>query len=521
MKYKVILPALLVFAFFYRLYGLGNNYSFWSDEGHVAIFSRAILETGRPVLKNGLSTGWYQWLLYWIGAGSAKIFGLNEFALRFPSVVFGSLTVLAVYWLGKVLFSTSEESKPTSEVEYIPLLAAFLTAFLKIEILWSRQARPYQALQFFFVMGAYFLYKILDIRYKKLKSRNLEIVGFLLCAVCASLFHGLGLVLFFDGILFLILTNFKKLKKTFLLVLPLFLVLVFLFRDSLISTFSFVGKINNLYYYRVFLTKNYLILGILGGLGGLGLILRREFKKLFLFIIFLGTQIFIVSFVLGQPFIRYIYIVFPFLILLAFFGVNELTSCALRVINKGKIAKLLNCQIVKELGGLRNFIFVFFAVVLAGSLYVKGKLDLWPQAIYSLNEDMQEVPEVDWKKIYEFVGEKLKDNKDAVLITNWNDLPVWYLGEGRLNYIVQNWVTKDDKDPVSGAKIINSLEEFKEVLTKEKSGYFILDSWDDQIPDGVREYCHQNLKREFEIDRLYPVQPRYWTVWVYSWQSQE
>ena len=66
-------------------------------------------------------------------------------------------------------------------------------------------------------------------------------------------------------------------------------------------------------------------------------------------------------------------------------------------------------------------------------------------------------------------------------------------------------------------EIINSLDKFMNLLKTHKKGFFVLDSWDNIVPDDIREYCHKNLKRELEVDRLYPVQPRYWTVWVYSW----
>ena len=145
----LFMMALMAIGFWYRIYGLNNNNSFWTDENHLAIFARAILEKGKPILANGYSTGTYQWLQYWLSAISARIFGLNEFAIRFPSVIFGVLTIWAVYLLGKELFNKN-----------IGLVAAALITFLKIEILWSRQARPYQALQFFFVLGAWFIYKL-------------------------------------------------------------------------------------------------------------------------------------------------------------------------------------------------------------------------------------------------------------------------------------------------------------------------------------------------------------------------
>ena len=129
---------------------------------------------------------------------------------------------------------------------------------------------------------------------------------------------------------------------------------------------------------------------------------------------------------------------------------------------------------------------------------------------------MQEIPEIDWKKVYWFVGEKLKQNPGSVLVTNWSDLPVWYLGEGKPDFLVRKNVGVE-KDIFSKAMILSDLNNFHELVKNKKKGLIIIDSWDNAIPEGVTEYCHNNLKREFELDRLYPVQPRYWTVWVYSW----
>ena len=82
----------------------------------------------------------------------------------------------------------------------VGLVAAFFTTFLKIEILWSRQARPYQALQFFSLLGAWFIYKLT----KEEKFNWRYLLGFLFCGFLASLMHGLGLIIFFCGFLYLL-----------------------------------------------------------------------------------------------------------------------------------------------------------------------------------------------------------------------------------------------------------------------------------------------------------------------------
>lgn len=493
---KLCLLALLAVGFFYRIYGLDANPSFWTDENHTAIFVRAILERGKPVLANGYSTGAYQWLLYWLGAISAKVFGLNEFAIRFPSVVFGVLTIWAVWLLGKELFTSevySPRKKPSTSEVFVPLIAALFITFLQIEILWSRQARPYQALQFFFVLGAWFLVKLA----KKDKFEWKNFAGFLGCGILASLIHPLGLVILPVGLVYLLVwgtLNQNEFGSGQVLgvlgslgALGVLGVFACAFRLPLFGLLGSLGKINNLFYYRVFLGHNYSLLGVLGVLGVLGQGLP---------VLFLMTQGIIVSFFLGQPFTRYFYPVFPFLVLLAAGGLG---------------------RIGEALGG-KNKLFMLLTVPLL-TLFVVGmshKFTLFPKRVYSLNEDMQEIPEVDWKKIYNFVGEKLKQNPGSVLATNWSDLPVWYLGEGKPDFLVRKNVGAE-KDIFSKAMILSDLDSFQELVKTKKKGLIIIDSWDNYIPDGVREYSRDNLKKELEIDRLYPVQPRYWPVEVYSW----
>jgi len=484
MRFKLFLLLLIIIGFFYRIYGLDNNYSFWTDENHVAIFTRAILERGRPVLENGYSTGVYQWLQYWLSAIFAKIFGLNEFAVRFPSVIFGVLTILAVYLLGKELFNKN-----------VGLISAFLTAFLKIEILWSRQARPYQALQFFYLLGLWFIYKVVG--EKKFNWRYF--LGFLTCGILASLMHGLGLIILFVGLFYLLIYRFYWFKRWLLIGGILLLSFGYVFRIQILSVFSSLGKINNLFYYRVFLTHNYSPLVFLALIGWLIAFLKN--RKIFFFLSLpLIVQIFIASFLLGQPFVRYFYPVFPLLILLSAVGLVEM---------------LQSIPFISRLAGdISLFLLLCFFV-----FSMANKFALVPKPFYSLNEDMQEIPEVDWKKVYGFVEEKLRQNPNLVLMANWNDLPVWYLGEGKLNYLIRKpGAIKVSKDPVSGANLIYSKEEFEKIIKEKKAGVLVIDSWDDRIPPGVREYVKDNLKKELEIDRLYPVQPRLWPVEVYSWE---
>jgi len=376
-------------------------------------------------------------------------------------------------------------------------------------------------LQFFYLSGAYFMLQIANKPAQFGKQKNWRMgkrevsgwLGFLASAALASLFHGLGLAVFFAGFLFLLLVNFRAFIKWLLLAIPLFFVARWFFEAELLSALSGLGRVNNLYYYRVFLTHNYLFLTLLAGLGWLFFLSRSNLpwrdlpgdsKVFWLFTIFLGTQAFIVSFLLGQPFTRYFYPVFGFLIILAVEGIAQLA----------KLAQALGSKFQEIKTGLA--LAAIFAVLLFS---LKGKISFLPRAVYSLNADMQEVPEVDWKKIYGFVGQKLEQNPQAILVTNWNDLPVWYIGErvGNLYIARKHYPNAPAIDALSSRPIVYSLAEFKKLIWQNSQGIVVFDSWDNRVPKGIREYARDNLGKELEVDRLYSRQPRYWPVNIYSW----
>src|SRR3990170_9165000 len=85
-----------------------------------------------------------------------KLFGLNEFATRFPSAFFGVLTVLITYFLTKRIFNVSSKLEIGNwKLEILPLLAAGLLAISPWHILLSRAAFEANVATFFIVLGIY------------------------------------------------------------------------------------------------------------------------------------------------------------------------------------------------------------------------------------------------------------------------------------------------------------------------------------------------------------------------------
>ncbi len=76
-----------------------------------------------------------------------KLFGLNEFAVRFPSALFGILTVLITYFLTKTIFWNSEQKKRYA------LFASLFLAISPWHIMLSRAAFEANVATFFIVSG--------------------------------------------------------------------------------------------------------------------------------------------------------------------------------------------------------------------------------------------------------------------------------------------------------------------------------------------------------------------------------
>ncbi len=140
-----LLIIILVFALIIRLYSLSNS-PLWIDESISAIAGQKIIEKGVPIFDSGALYG-RAYLFHYIEAFSMLLFGMNDFAVRFPSIIFGLLTILLAYFIGR------EYSKSAG------LICALFTAIFYLEVIYSRQARFYQLFQLAFFASIYFLYK--------------------------------------------------------------------------------------------------------------------------------------------------------------------------------------------------------------------------------------------------------------------------------------------------------------------------------------------------------------------------
>ena len=171
-----------------RFYRLGENPpSLDWDEASMGYNAYSLLVTG----KDEYGSAWpisirsfndYKPPLYtYTLVPSVAVFGLTEFAVRFPSALAGTLTVLIFYFLVAKLFSheNSKFDPPTGRAgirnsKFLPAIAAGLLAISPWHLQFSRVAFEANLALFFFVLAVFLLAKaLLDIdRDEKERSKR-------------------------------------------------------------------------------------------------------------------------------------------------------------------------------------------------------------------------------------------------------------------------------------------------------------------------------------------------------------
>ena len=133
---------LVAIAFWLRYRNLGVL-GLWGDEDHTFFAVKGILENGLPFMPSDMFYPRAP-LSSYLSAFFASILGLNEEALRLPSVLFSIGNLILYSFLAKKFFNIR-----------IAIVLASLLTFSYWNIEMARQARMYEALLFFYGLSCY------------------------------------------------------------------------------------------------------------------------------------------------------------------------------------------------------------------------------------------------------------------------------------------------------------------------------------------------------------------------------
>jgi uncharacterized membrane protein len=136
LKIDKVLFSIIAIGFLLRAFHLGRE-SIWVDEGFTYRLAKFTLpqyiENVLGTLRNILPPLYFQIMHFWSG-----IFGNSEFSLRFPSVIFGTLSILLMYFFAKNIFNKE-----------VGLISSILLSISLFHMQYSQEARMYEMLSFF------------------------------------------------------------------------------------------------------------------------------------------------------------------------------------------------------------------------------------------------------------------------------------------------------------------------------------------------------------------------------------
>jgi len=200
-KNVLILGLILLFALVLRVYSLSSS-PLWFDETISSVAAKNIASKGLPIFDSG---AFYSRALifHYLQGIFVFLFGTSDFAVRFVSVLFGLGTILLAFFIGKE-FNTKTG-----------IIAALMTSVLFLEVLYSRQARFYQAFQFLFFLTIFLLYK------SRTSKKYAWLASISLIVLVQTQIAGLVLVPFF------LFVFFKDHKDWKLFILPLLVAIYF------------------------------------------------------------------------------------------------------------------------------------------------------------------------------------------------------------------------------------------------------------------------------------------------------
>jgi hypothetical protein len=158
--YYILLFSIFWYGIFLRFYDLWTP-SFWIDEWYSSIVSYYAYINNFSPLTPFWNYDFSQYFFTFFQSLSFSLFWVSDFSSRLPSAIFSIFSLIIVYFFSRDLL------KDNKYIDYWVLFITFLFTFSSWQIIWSREARFYELLSFFYIFSIWSLYRYITL--KKLK----------------------------------------------------------------------------------------------------------------------------------------------------------------------------------------------------------------------------------------------------------------------------------------------------------------------------------------------------------------
>ncbi len=166
----LFLLAFLLLGTWLRVHNL-DAFSFWTDEGLTPArsgYPLAQILRNEIVIQGVVTTDTHPPLYYLIIAVTRRLFGLSDFAFRYPSVLFGVLLIPLMYQFGRALLPSPNPSRRKGDRTLgrgaaitFGLLVALLVTVNPLQVYYSQEARMYTLLALLAAAMSYVLWRAL------------------------------------------------------------------------------------------------------------------------------------------------------------------------------------------------------------------------------------------------------------------------------------------------------------------------------------------------------------------------
>jgi len=538
-----MLALIVIVGSYIRLAHLGGP-SFWVDEMNHVTAARSLLDGKGAVLLSQIP--YTRSILFThLVSYSISFFTTDEFAARLPSALFGILTIVLIFYIGWRMFGRRIHG----------LVAALLYASNPFMIGWARECRMYSMFQFLFILGVYAIYEGFEgTRIKpgasiasqstiKSLSRqwNLDFPWIIVTMVAlfmatslqilASVLLPAIVVYLTTMVLFLwIFSGWKQMiySKYVYFLMAIFVMLaagsVLLpgFWQEARSTMAFAPNwarheyVQNPLYYYYFVTSSFYFSIAVFFLVGAGFIIARWHRSGYYLLLNFLVPVALLSFLFVVRVERYIYHLYPLLLLVVSYGVVDLGSILKKNFHQRLLAKLGDRWQLASTVVAYAFVVAFLLAILGMSDWFRFSRKI-PSLQYGTN---CAVEHLEWREGIDFMKPKL--TREAPIISTL-PLTVHYYA-GRAEYFLaslQNprpdevYISPTGKrDTYSNALVIDTVDDLKNIMASSARGWLVVDRFRFEQARFVRPEVMNYIKMNLKLAYLTPGG----TIEVYVWE---